>query len=66
MKGWSKTHDQYGKLVWAAVYRLLGNEPDSLDCCQDLFAVLIQKSPPKHVETCPAFLRWLATRRTLN
>jgi RNA polymerase sigma-70 factor (ECF subfamily) len=66
MDNWSQVHDQYGSLVWATVYRILGDHADSLDCCQDVFAEAAQRSSARAVREWPAFLRWLATRRALD
>jgi RNA polymerase sigma-70 factor, ECF subfamily len=66
MDNWTQVHEQYGPLVWATVYRVLGNETDALDCCQDVFVEASQSTKCREVKNWPAFLRWLATRRALD
>ncbi len=66
MDYWTKVHEQYGPMVWTTVYRILGNEADSLDCCQDIFIEVSQSDTNREVQNWPAFLRWLATRRALD
>jgi RNA polymerase sigma-70 factor (ECF subfamily) len=66
MDEWNDVYERYGSLVWATVYRILGNYTEALDCCQDVFAELLNRTQARQVRDWPAFLRWLATRRALD
>ncbi len=56
--------DRYGPLVWRTVYRILGNDADALDCCQDVLCEAWQQSRQRDMHD--AALRWLATRRAID
>jgi RNA polymerase sigma factor (sigma-70 family) len=62
----AEVYERYGSLVWATVYRILGNHADALDCCQDVFAEVLKRSPGLRVRDWPAFLKCLATRRAID
>ena len=66
MPDWRQLREQYGALVWATVYRILGNQADAADCFQDVFAEVLERSSPEAVRDWAAFLRWLAVRRALH
>src|ERR1700729_3960551 len=68
MDEWPELYSRYGSLVWATVYRILGNHADALDCCQDVFAeaLLAERSATQRVRDWAAFLKWLATRRAID
>jgi RNA polymerase sigma factor (sigma-70 family) len=66
MEDWERIRERYGPLVWKTVYKILGNHTESLDCFQDVFAELLERSTPMAVRGWPAFLRWLAVRRALD
>jgi RNA polymerase sigma-70 factor (ECF subfamily) len=66
MDDWTEVYERHGALVWATVYRVLDNEAESLDCCQDIFIELIQRTTMQSVRNWPAFLKWLATRRAID
>jgi RNA polymerase sigma-70 factor (ECF subfamily) len=66
MDEWKDVYERYGSLVWATVYRILGNHAEALDCCQDVFAELFDRARPREVRDWAAFLKWLATRRALD
>ena len=66
MDEWNDVYERYGSLVWATVYRILGNHAEALDCCQDVFAELLNRGRARQVRDWAAFLRWLATRRALD
>ena len=66
MEDWERIREQYGPLVWKTVYKILGNHTESLDCFQDVFAELLERSTPMAVRDWPALLRWLAVRRALD
>ena len=66
MDEWDEVYERYGSLVWATVYRILGNHAEALDCCQDVFAEVLDRCRAGEVRQWPAFLRWLATRRALD
>jgi RNA polymerase sigma-70 factor, ECF subfamily len=57
---------RYGPMIWTTVWRVLRNHAESLDCYQDVFCELLERSGDEQVENWPAFLRWLATRRALD
>jgi RNA polymerase sigma factor (sigma-70 family) len=66
MEDWERIREQHGPLVWKTVYKILGDHTESLDCFQDVFAELLERSTPLAVRDWPAFLRWLAVRRALD
>jgi RNA polymerase sigma-70 factor (ECF subfamily) len=66
MDEWNDVYERYGSLVWATVYRILGRHAEALDCCQDVFAEVLDRCQAGDVRDWPAFLRWLATRRALD
>ncbi|MEX2142493.1 MAG: sigma-70 family RNA polymerase sigma factor [Pirellulales bacterium] len=66
MDEWDQVYERYGSLVWATVYRILGNHAEALDCCQDVFAEVFDRCQAGEVREWAAFLRWLATRRALD
>lgn len=66
MDEWDKVHERYGSLVWATVYRILGDHARALDCCQDVFAEVLDRSQARQVRDWAAFLKWLATRRAID
>jgi RNA polymerase sigma-70 factor (ECF subfamily) len=66
MVEWTEVYERYGSLVWATVYRVLGNHAEALDCYQDVFAEVLDRCRAGQVRVWPAFLRWLATRRALD
>ena len=59
-------YERHGSLVWATVYRILGNHVEALDCCQDIFSEVLRGSQTRQVRDWPAFLKWLATRRAID
>ena len=66
MDEWDEVYERHGSLVWATVYRVLGNHAEALDCCQDVFAELFDRGRAREVRDWAAFLKWLATRRALD
>jgi RNA polymerase sigma-70 factor (ECF subfamily) len=66
MDEWDKVWQRYGSLVWATVYRILGDHARALDCCQDVFAEVLERSRVRQVRDWGAFLKWLATRRAID
>jgi RNA polymerase sigma-70 factor, ECF subfamily len=66
MNDLEKIRSSYGRLVWSTVYRVLKNHSESLDCYQDVFCELLERSRRQRVENWPAYLRWLATRRAID
>jgi RNA polymerase sigma-70 factor, ECF subfamily len=57
---------RHGQLVWNTVYRVLRDYTESLDCYQDVFCEVLQRTQATEVENWPAYLRWLATRRAID
>jgi RNA polymerase sigma-70 factor (ECF subfamily) len=66
MDKWTEVYERYSSLVWATVFRILGNHAEALDCCQDVFAEVLRGSSAQRVRNWPAFLKWLATRRAID
>jgi RNA polymerase sigma factor (sigma-70 family) len=66
MHDWPQIHERYGPLVWQTIYRILGNHTEALDCFQDVFAEVLERSSSRSVRDWPAFLRWIAVRRALD
>ncbi|WP_442484230.1 RNA polymerase sigma factor [Aeoliella sp. SH292] len=56
--------DRHGPLVWQCAYRVLGNEADALDCCQEVLYEMWQRGPDEQWN--PPRIRWLATRRAID
>src|SRR5262249_18531922 len=66
MDQWTEVYERHGSLVWATVYRILGEHGEALDCCQDVFAEVITRSQATQVRNWGAYLKWLATRRAID
>jgi RNA polymerase sigma factor (sigma-70 family) len=66
MEDWERIRERYGPLVWKTVYKILGDHTESLDCFQDVFAELLERSSPIAVRDWPALLHWLTVRRALD
>ena len=66
MTDWNTIIEQHGQLVWATAYRLLGNPADAADCFQDTFLEAIKVARREPVRQWEAFLRHLATARSLD
>lgn len=66
MDEWTTVYERYSSLVWATVYRILGNHAEALDCCQDVFAEVLKRSATQRIRDWPSFLKWLATRRAID
>jgi RNA polymerase sigma-70 factor, ECF subfamily len=63
---WKMIVDQYGQLVWATAYRLLGNQADAADCFQDTFGEAVKVNRREPIRQWDSFLRHLATARALD
>ncbi|MCA9062629.1 MAG: RNA polymerase sigma factor [Planctomycetaceae bacterium] len=63
---WREIETRFRQDIWAAVYRVLGNEQDALDCMQDVLVEAFQKSQQVQIRNWPGYLRWLATRRAID
>ncbi|MCA9058255.1 MAG: RNA polymerase sigma factor, partial [Planctomycetaceae bacterium] len=63
---WHEIESRFRQDVWAAVYRVLGNEQDALDCMQEVLLEAFQKSQHEQIRNWSAYLRWLATRRAID
>jgi RNA polymerase sigma-70 factor, ECF subfamily len=63
---WNTIVDQHGQLVWATVWRLLGNPADALDCYQETFLDAVKVARREPVGNWSALLRHLATARALD
>ncbi len=46
--------------------RILNHEADAIDCYQDVFLELLEKSDYENINNPGAFLRWLTTRRAID
>lgn len=66
MTNWTNIVEQYGGVVWATTYRLLGNSADASDCFQETFLEAIKISRTEPVRNWSALLRHLATARSLD
>jgi RNA polymerase sigma-70 factor, ECF subfamily len=66
MHDWPQIHERHGPLVWKTVYRILRDHTEALDCFQEVFAEVLERSSSRSVRAWPAFLRWLAVRRALD
>jgi RNA polymerase sigma-70 factor, ECF subfamily len=63
---WTTIVDQHGQLVWATVWRLLGNSADALDAYQETFLEAVKVARREPVDNWGALLRHLATARALD
>jgi RNA polymerase sigma-70 factor (ECF subfamily) len=66
MTDWKTIVDQYGGLVWAAAYRLVGNSADAADCFQETFLEAAKLARRDPVRDWAALLRHLTTARALD
>lgn len=66
MHDWEEIRRQTGRLVWAAAYRILKDQEQALDCCQEVFLEAFERSEREVVRDWSGFLRWLAVRRALD
>ena len=66
MTDWKTIVDQYGQLVWATVFRLVGNHADASDCFQETFLEAVRVARREPVREWTALLRHLATVRALD
>jgi RNA polymerase sigma-70 factor, ECF subfamily len=63
---WKSIVEQYGGLVWATAYRLVGNSEDAADCFQETFLEAVKTSRREAVRDWSALLRHLATVRAID
>lgn len=63
---WNQITQQYGPIVWQAVFRLLQSHAESLDCYQDVMVEAFERCEREPIRNWPAFLRWLAVRRAID
>jgi RNA polymerase sigma-70 factor (ECF subfamily) len=63
---WKTIVDQYGQLVWATAFRLVGNHADAADCFQETFLEAIKVARREPVRDWAPLLRHLATARALD
>jgi RNA polymerase sigma-70 factor (ECF subfamily) len=63
---WNMIVEQYGQLVWAMAYRMLGNPADAADCFQDTFLEAIKVARREPVRQWEALLRHLVMARSLD
>ena len=66
MHDWDKICEEFGPLVWAAVYRVLNDHAHALDCYQDVMLEAFEKARSREVADWPSLLRWLAVRRAID
>jgi RNA polymerase sigma-70 factor (ECF subfamily) len=66
MNDLEEIRSRHGRLVWNTVCRILRDYTESLDCYQDVFCEVLERTPQAEVENWPAYLRWLATRRAID
>lgn len=66
MLDWHNIEKTHRAEVWAVVYRVLANEHDARDCCQEVFLEAMRQCPKDVIRAPGAWLRWLATRRAID
>ena len=66
MTDWKTVVGRHHQAVWQTAYRLLGNQADALDCCQEAFLDAVCLDGREAVLDWPALLRYLATARALD
>jgi RNA polymerase sigma-70 factor, ECF subfamily len=66
MTDWKTIVDQHSQLVWATVFRLVGNHADASDCLQETFLDAVKAARKEPVRDWSALLRHLATARALD
>jgi RNA polymerase sigma-70 factor (ECF subfamily) len=63
---WWQITEQFGPLVWKAIFRILRSHSESLDCYQDVMLEAFEHASDQSIENWPGYLRWLAVRRGLD
>lgn len=66
MHDWDAVCDRYGPLVWGTVYRVLNDYGHALDCYQEVFLEVFERTRNRPVDDWPSLLRWLAVRRAID
>lgn len=66
MHNWRELATEYGPLVWRVAYRILQDHEDAEDCHQEVFVDAMRRAGDRRIENWPAFLHWLAVRRSLD
>lgn len=66
MPDWNTIFREQSSVVWQAVYRIVNNQEEATDCCQEVFLEAWQRSQKAPVTDWPAFLRWLSVRRAID
>lgn len=66
MDDWEEIRRKYVSLVWATVYRIVRSRDQAQDVCQEVFLEAMTRSRRATIRDWPAFLRWLAVRRSLD
>ena len=66
MHDWKDIRLRYGKLVFAAVYRILKHHDQALDCYQEVWLTVYQQFEHLEVRNWPALLRWMGVKRSLD
>ena len=63
---WERISTEYGPLAWRAIFRILRNHTESLDCYQEVMLQAFEATQKQTIRNWPGFLRWLAVRRGLD
>jgi RNA polymerase sigma-70 factor, ECF subfamily len=66
MADWKFIVEEHSRLVWATAWRLLGNQADAADVCQEAFLAALEFSRREEVRSWPALLQRLATGRAID
>lgn len=66
---WEEIRLRHAPNMWSIAWRILKNESDAFDCCQDVFTEALQRTEDdskEPIENWGAFLNWLTTRRAID
>jgi RNA polymerase sigma factor (sigma-70 family) len=66
MTNWDVILAEHGPAVWGTLWRLLADRADVEDCFQETFIAALKYSRRQGVESWPALLCHLATRRAMD
>jgi RNA polymerase sigma-70 factor (ECF subfamily) len=63
---WKATIEEHGPRIWHIGYKILGNEADTADCFQEVFASASQAAKKQDIVNMPGFLSVIATRQAID
>lgn len=63
---WKSISETHGPLVWRVVFKILQTHSESEDCFQDVMIEAYERSKSDSIRNWPAYLKWLAVRRSID